>query len=81
MLTRLGVNEHYAVVDNMSGGQLKRIAIAGALLSNPDFLILDEPTNHLDVEVTEWLEDYLSASRLTLLLVTHDRYLLDRVWR
>lgn len=79
MLTRLGVNEHYTVVDNMSGGQLKRVAIAGALLSNPDFLILDEPTNHLDVEVTEWLEDYLSASRLTLLLVTHDRYLLDRV--
>ncbi|MCQ2074899.1 MAG: ABC-F family ATP-binding cassette domain-containing protein [Bacteroidaceae bacterium] len=79
MLTRLGVNEHYTVVDNMSGGQLKRVAIAGALLANPDFLILDEPTNHLDVEVTEWLEDYLSASRLTLLLVTHDRYLLDRV--
>ena len=79
MLTRLGVNEHYTVVDNMSGGQLKRVAIAGALLSNPDFLILDEPTNHLDVEVTEWLEEYLSASRLTLLLVTHDRYLLDRV--
>lgn len=79
MLTRLGVNEHYTVVDNMSGGQLKRVAIAGALLANPDFLILDEPTNHLDVEVTEWLENYLSANRLTLLLVTHDRYLLDRV--
>lgn len=79
MLTKLGITEHYDVVDNMSGGQLKRVAIAGALLSEPDFLILDEPTNHLDVEVTEWLENYLSASRLTLLLVTHDRYLLDRV--
>lgn len=79
MLTRLGISEHYDTVDNLSGGQLKRIAIAGALLSKPEFLILDEPTNHLDVEVTEWLEDYLSASRLTLLLVTHDRYMLDRV--
>lgn len=79
LLTKLGITDHYTSIDNMSGGQLKRVAIAGALLSNPDFLILDEPTNHLDVEVTEWLEDYLSASRLTLLLVTHDRYLLDRV--
>ncbi len=79
MLTKLGISEHYGTVDNLSGGQLKRIAIAGALLSKPEFLILDEPTNHLDVEVTQWLEDYLSASRLTLLLVTHDRYMLDRV--
>ena len=79
MLTRLGISNYEDVVDNMSGGQLKRVAIAGALLSKPELLILDEPTNHLDVDVTEWLEDYLSASRLTLLLVTHDRYLLDRV--
>ncbi len=79
ILTRLGINDHEMTVDRLSGGELKRIAIAGALISKPELLILDEPTNHLDVEVTEWLEDYLSASRLTLLLVTHDRYMLDRV--
>lgn len=79
MLTKLGITDYYGTIDNMSGGQLKRVAIAAALISKPDFLILDEPTNHLDVEVTEWLERYLSSNRLTLLLVTHDRYLLDRV--
>lgn len=79
ILTRLGINDHYTTIDNMSGGQLKRVAIAAALMSKPDFLILDEPTNHLDIEVTEWLERYLSSNRLTLLLVTHDRYMLDRV--
>lgn len=79
MLSKLGITDYDSTVDNMSGGQLKRVAIAGALLSKPDFLILDEPTNHLDVGITEWLEDYLSASRLTLLLVTHDRYMLDSV--
>lgn len=79
LLTQLEITELDARVDRLSGGQAKRVALASALLSKPDLLILDEPTNHLDVEVTEWLEDYLSASRLTLLLVTHDRYLLDRV--
>lgn len=68
-----------AEFDKMSGGQRKRIALAAALASEPDILILDEPTNHLDIKSIEWLEGYLSRSRLTLLLVTHDRYFLERV--
>ena len=79
LLTKLEVTNLDQPVSELSGGQAKRVALAQVLMSEPDFLILDEPTNHLDVEVTEWLEDYLSASRLTLLMVTHDRYLLDRV--
>ncbi len=79
LLTQLQVLELDKPICQLSGGQQKRVAIVQALMSEPDFLILDEPTNHLDVEVTEWLEEYLSASRLTLLMVTHDRYLLDRV--
>lgn len=64
---------------HLSGGQRKRIALAAALAMNPDLLILDEPTNHLDIGTIEWLENYLSRSRLALLMVTHDRYFLDRV--
>lgn len=64
---------------NLSGGQRKRVALAAALADNPDLLILDEPTNHLDIHTIEWLEGYLRRSRLALLLVTHDRYFLDRV--
>ena len=63
----------------MSGGQAKRVALAKTLLSEPDLLILDEPTNHLDIEMVEWLENYLSRQRITLLMVTHDRYFLDKV--
>ena len=63
----------------LSGGQKKRVGLAKVLISNPDFLILDEPTNHLDIEMTEWLEEYLEKSNATLLMVTHDRYFLDRV--
>ncbi|MDE6451353.1 MAG: ABC-F family ATP-binding cassette domain-containing protein, partial [Odoribacter sp.] len=63
----------------LSGGQKKRVGWAKILISNPEFLILDEPTNHLDIEMTEWLEEYLSRSNCTLLMVTHDRYFLDRV--
>ena len=79
LLTRLGVSGFDKPISELSGGQAKRVALAQVLMTEPDFLILDEPTNHLDVAVTEWLEDYLTASRLTLLMVTHDRYLLDRV--
>ncbi len=66
-------------VGKLSGGEIKRLAMALVLLDEPDFLILDEPTNHLDIDMIEWLEEYLSRSTLTLLMVTHDRYFLDRV--
>lgn len=79
MLGKLYISDFDKKVGQLSGGQRKRIAIANLLLSEPDFLILDEPTNHLDVEIIEWLEEYLSRSTATLLMVTHDRYFLDRV--
>lgn len=79
MLSQLGIDNPYQVVDNLSGGQIKRVALAQVLLGNPDMLILDEPTNHLDLTSVEWLENYLTRSKVTLLMVTHDRYFLDRV--
>ncbi|MBO4955781.1 MAG: ABC-F family ATP-binding cassette domain-containing protein [Muribaculaceae bacterium] len=79
MLHRLDITNLDSPVETLSGGQLKRIAIANALLSDPQLLILDEPTNHLDVESIEWLQQFLSRQNLTLLLVTHDRYFLDEV--
>jgi ATP-binding cassette subfamily F protein uup len=67
------------LVARLSGGEKKRLAMALVLLDEPDFLILDEPTNHLDIDMIEWLEEYLSRTNLTLLMVTHDRFFLDRV--
>lgn len=79
MLTSLKLNDPEQKMGHLSGGELKRAAIAGLLLQDADFLILDEPTNHLDMEIIEFLEDYLKKSRSTLFMVTHDRYFLDRV--
>lgn len=79
ILTQLKITGFDASIGSLSGGQKKRVALARVLISNPDFLILDEPTNHLDLEMIEWLENYLMQKDLTLLLVTHDRYFLDRV--
>ncbi|KIO42621.1 ABC-F family ATP-binding cassette domain-containing protein [Sanguibacteroides justesenii] len=79
ILSELKINKYNQRIKELSGGQKKRVGLAKILISNPDFLILDEPTNHLDVEMTEWLESYLEKSKVTLLMVTHDRYFLDRV--
>ncbi|NND70417.1 MAG: ABC-F family ATP-binding cassette domain-containing protein [Rhodothermales bacterium] len=79
VLDRLGIVDTDAIVGDLSGGQRKRVALARALLLEPDLLLLDEPTNHLDTETIAWLETYLSRYAGALLLVTHDRYFLDRV--
>ncbi|MFN2456183.1 MAG: ABC-F family ATP-binding cassette domain-containing protein [Pyrinomonadaceae bacterium] len=79
VLTRLGINDTGAYMAALSGGQRKRVALAHALIVKPDVLILDEPTNHLDADTVSWLESYLARYAGTLLLVTHDRYFLDRV--
>ncbi len=79
ILGKLGFTEFDMVVDKLSGGERKRVALAGALLAKADILILDEPTNHLDRWMTQWLENYLKAYKGALVMVTHDRYFLDRV--
>lgn len=79
ILTELKITRLDQTVETLSGGQTKRVALAAALITEPDLLILDEPTNHLDLEMTEWLEQWLTSRRMSLLMVTHDRYFLDRV--
>lgn len=79
ILSQLKIRNFDQQVKELSGGQLKRVALANTLITEPDFLILDEPTNHLDLDMTEWLEEYLRRTNLSLLMVTHDRYFLDRV--
>jgi len=79
MLNKLGISDHTEVVDHLSGGQKKRVALASVLLSTAQLLILDEPTNHLDSEMADWLEDYLKRFKGALLMITHDRYFLDSV--
>ena len=79
ILAKLEIKSLDAVVDELSGGQKKRLALASLILEEPDFLIMDEPTNHLDIEMIEWLEDYLSQPNITLLMVSHDRYFIEKV--
>lgn len=79
ILGELKIHNYDQKVESLSGGQLKRVALANVLITEPELIILDEPTNHLDLEMTEWLEDYLSRSTISILMVTHDRYFLDRV--
>jgi ATP-binding cassette subfamily F protein uup len=79
VLTRLKINEYHKQVGTLSGGQQKRLALARMLIEEPDLMILDEPTNHLDLDMIEWLEEHLSNPEITLFMVTHDRYFLDRI--
>ena len=79
ILGELKIHNFNQRIKELSGGQLKRVALANVLITDPELIILDEPTNHLDLEMTEWLEEYLSRSTISILMVTHDRYFLDRV--
>lgn len=79
ILNRLNITDLEQSASSLSGGQRKRVALSKLLIREPDFLIMDEPTNHLDIEMIEWLEEYLSTKNTTLLIVTHDRYFLDRI--
>ncbi len=79
ILTRLKIDDLSQPMKQLSGGQQKRVALANVLITEPEFIILDEPTNHLDLEMIEWLEGYLSRGNRTLMMVTHDRFFLDRV--
>ena len=79
ILTQLKIYDYDQLISELSGGQKKRVAMANVLINEPDLLMLDEPTNHLDLEMIEWLENYLEKTKITLFMVTHDRYFLDRV--
>ena len=79
ILSQLKINDFDQPVEQLSGGQLKRVALANTLIGDPELIILDEPTNHLDLEIIEWLENYLNRANISIFMVTHDRYFLDRV--
>jgi ATP-binding cassette subfamily F protein uup len=79
ILTKLRIHNYEQKIGHLSGGQRKRIALAHCLVNKPDLIILDEPTNHLDLDMIEWLEEYLNRTQAALLMVTHDRYFLDRI--
>ncbi len=79
ILSQLKITNYDQQISELSGGQKKRVAMANVLINEPDLLMLDEPTNHLDLEMIEWLENYLKKTKITLFMVTHDRYFLDRV--
>ena len=79
ILSQLNIHDFHRKMGELSGGQVKRVALANVLISEPELVIMDEPTNHLDLEMVEWLEDYLNRNRMSLLMVTHDRYFLDRI--
>jgi ATP-binding cassette subfamily F protein uup len=79
ILTQLKITDYDQPISELSGGQKKRVALANVLINEPDLLMMDEPTNHLDLEMIEWLENYLEKTKITLFMVTHDRYFLDRV--
>lgn len=79
ILSQLKITDFHQKMGELSGGQVKRVALANVLISEPELLIMDEPTNHLDLEMVEWLEEHLNRNRMSLLMVTHDRYFLDRI--
>ena len=79
ILSMLKITDINQPIEQLSGGQIKRVALAKILINEPNLLILDEPTNHLDIDMIEWLENYLSRNRMAILMVTHDRYFLDKV--
>ena len=79
ILNKLGITKYEEKIKNLSGGQKKRVALASALITPCDLLVLDEPTNHLDSDSIEWLEEYLNSRKGALIMITHDRYFLDRV--
>ncbi len=79
ILSKLDITNFFQKIETLSGGQKRRVALARVLINEPNILILDEPTNHLNLEMIEWLEDFLNSANITLLMVTHDRYFLDRV--